>query len=382
MTRAETTIATSTAAEPNHGEGFSKTKPRRRWFQISLRLLLLMPIGVAVFWYVTIRPFDIQQDVIVYVQQNGGIVATQAGGPKWLHLGGSSERFQDVVHVDLADAECSQECVDHILRLPRLKSLILGGESFRDEHLLQLQSLRALDYVILDTTSVTDRGIADLKVQLPTLLKVHRSIRQALEQISQHRGGLKTTRTPGNVGLRQRFGDDHFRDAGSYACFSDPGFDDDDMALMKHFPNVDFFGLYRSGVTDAGLRHLAQLPKLTNLHIQGPGEKQHVSFASTDELSRTQITSRALIHLGGLTNLEYVRLTRTQVDGADLLHLQALPKLKTLILTSTSVSDTDIEILSAMSQLEELDVVHTSVTADGVERLQKALPNCEITYLP
>ncbi len=65
-------------------------------------------------------------------------------------------------------------------------------------------------------------------------------------------------------------------------------------------------------------------------------------------------------HIMRLTNLQSLGLHDTQVTDAGLEHLKRLPNLRELHLT--------------------LSVYDTYLTVEGVEKLQQALPNCEIEY--
>ena len=74
------------------------------------------------------------------------------------------------------------------------------------------------------------------------------------------------------------------------------------------------------------------------------------------DLSSTKVTDDELVHLKGLTNLQYLNLTGTKVTDAGLEHLKGLTSLK------------------------RLDLDGTKVTTKGVNKLQKALPYCAIHH--
>ncbi len=89
---------------------------------------------------------------------------------------------------------------------------------------------------------------------------------------------------------------------------------------------VPVFGLdlYRTQVTDAGLKELAALESLQVL-----------------DLGYTQVTGAGLKELAGLQNLQALNLIGTQVTGAGLKELAGLKSLQTLNLCSTPVTDGD-----------------------------------------
>ena len=59
---------------------------------------------------------------------------------------------------------------------------------------------------------------------------------------------------------------------------------------------------------------------------------------------------------------------------------QTLPNLRVLNLRRLPIDDDDLQYLQALTDLEELDLRGTQVTEEGVKKLQRALPNCEIKH--
>ncbi len=90
-------------------------------------------------------------------------------------------------------------------------------------------------------------------------------------------------------------------------------------------------------IIDADLKHLKELPDLTDLELRG-----------------TPITDAGLAHLKGLTKLEDLNLYDTTVGDAGLEHLKGLKKLRFLMLKQTNVTDA------------------------GFAKIKQALPNCDV----
>ncbi len=68
-----------------------------------------------------------------------------------------------------------------------------------------------------------------------------------------------------------------------------------------------------------------------------------------------------------------------RVTDADLLHLRGLSQLTKLsLLGCAQVTDAGLEHLHGLSSLRSLNLERTNVTAEGVAKLTKALPNCEV----
>ncbi len=112
---------------------------------------------------------------------------------------------------------------------------------------------------------------------------------------------------------------------------------DGELAVLKDLKNLVWLHLGGTDVTDRGLPHLADLTSLTRLHLE-----------------RTQVSDAGLAHLNQLQSLTYLNLYQTGVTDVGLSHLEGLKNLKNLYLWQTKV------------------------TPAGVDKLQQALPDCEI----
>ena len=116
-----------------------------------------------------------------------------------------------------------------------------------------------------------------------------------------------------------------------------------------------------TNVTDAGLKHLKRLPKLTTLLIQ-----------------RTQITGSGFGDLpGGLKTLWMQRNTPVTDEG--LRNLSHLKHLETLHLAGTQVTDEGLPHLEKLNSLRELYLATTTSPAARA-KLTKVLPDCKIVW--
>jgi len=118
----------------------------------------------------------------------------------------------------------------------------------------------------------------------------------------------------------------------------------------------------KSQITDAGLVHLGGLTQPEWL-----------------TLNATQVTDAGLVHLRGLTHLRFLSLDDTQVTDAGLTHLEELT-LRQLNLQRTQVTDAGLVHLRGMHSLLYLGLSGTKVTDAGAGRLQKALPKCQMSH--
>jgi hypothetical protein len=95
-------------------------------------------------------------------------------------------------------------------------------------------------------------------------------------------------------------------------------------------------------------------------------------------LDGTHVADAMLGHLAGLDKLEQLGLSETPITEAALAHLEGLPRLQKLDLRNTGISDAGLAHLEGLKQLQELWLGGTQVTDEGVNKLQQALPDCQI----
>lgn len=94
----------------------------------------------------------------------------------------------------------------------------------------------------------------------------------------------------------------------------------------------------------------------------------------------TNITDDRLVSLNGLTELQELILLKTRVTDDGLVHLKGLTRLRKLNLRSSKVTDAGLIHLKGLTSLQFLWLNRTKVTRVGIEKLQKALPNGDITW--
>jgi hypothetical protein len=178
--------------------------------------------------------------------------------------------------------------------------------------------------------------------------------------------------------------------------FHGQAFDDDALARFIKTYGDRAWGLYLSntGVTDAGLRHLAGLSHLELLAI-GNIDPRHAPPGAV--LPLNTITDAGLVHLRGLTslssltlgglpitdagleavkdltNLGGLYLDRTRVRGPGLGKLKSLAGLAVLYLDGSAVTDAGLAALKGATNLQFLSLAGVPLSGDGLSHL-KALP--------
>ena len=241
-------------------------KRRRRWYQYSLRALLVLVLLVSVVMSslaVALHRARIQLMAANALSKAGArlkFVERDTKFPRWLRELLGEELFRDLVQVSLAGTHANDKVLEHLEGTPAVKTLYLDGTRATDAGLSHLQGLTDLETLYLDATQVTDAGLEHLEKLT------------SLETLSL--GGTKVTGT----------GLNHLQ------------------------PLTSLTTLYLGGtqVNDAALEHVAALKNLKSLYLDG-----------------TQVTDAGLGHFSAMANLRTVRLDGTLVTNEGVQKLRA-----------------------------------------------------------
>ena len=153
-----------------------KTEPpkrKRRWFQFSLRGVLIFTLIIAIpcAWIGRkIEQKQIERAAVEAIVKSGGKVlydfqqvTDEPSGPKWLRSVLGEYFFSEVDEVDLNN-RTGVDCAGlrSLKVLPHLQSLVLTGR-VGDAELEDLNGLTRLQKLLFATTNVTDSGLIHLK---------------------------------------------------------------------------------------------------------------------------------------------------------------------------------------------------------------------------
>ena len=127
----------------------------------------------------------------------------------------------------------------------------------------------------------------------------------------------------------------------------------------------ELFIWWATGVTDAAVAHLGQLPRLRLVDI-----------------SLSPLTDEGVGHLAGLPALEELGLEGKIFTDQSLIHLSRAGRLKSLNLRSevSEISDRGLEHLEGLKDLRRLHLQKAKISKEARERLLKAIPKLE--FLP
>jgi len=228
--------------------------------------------------------------------------------------------------------------VEHLQGLKELRSLDLSGTAVTDAGLAHLAGLTNLETLDLTGCNVTDTGLEHLKecTKLKYLLLDHTRVAGAALAHLKNCAELRVLQLA-NTQVR------------------DPA-----LAHLRNFPKLSVLVLDGTYVGDAGLRHLRAVPDLGRLQLMG-----------------TEVTDAGLAHLVALPKLRTLYLQNNRITDAGVRHLKNLPEGTNLHIAATEVTDTGLAQLEG-TPLRSLSVSAPCATEQGVERLQKTMPECDV----
>jgi hypothetical protein len=150
-------------------------KPRRRWFQYSLRSLFLLTflVSLGMSWFaVRMKRAREQGEAVEWIRKGGGSVVydyqyevpySGPPGPVWLRNLLGTDFFATAVHVCFFPSSVSDAGLEHLKGLTQLRELDLRFSPVGDNGLKYLNGLARLRTLDLSDTNVTDAGSEHLK---------------------------------------------------------------------------------------------------------------------------------------------------------------------------------------------------------------------------
>lgn len=206
--------------------------------------------------------------------------------------------------------------LEMIGRLPNLKVLAIDGQPITSRGLAKLQhSEQMLEFYAAGTN--LDDSFAETLAAMTTLKKVR----------------LSGTKIGDNVAAT--------------------------LANLPQLSEVDVSGC--QNLSAAAVGHIASISKLTKLNLYD-----------------TPVDDAAVESLTTATGLKWLNLDKTSLTDDGIASLQSMSELEFLHLGSTAISDAAADGLSALTSLKTLIVTRTNMTKTGVDKIQTAIPGCEI----
>ncbi len=310
-------------------------------------------------------------------------------------------------HLSVAGTGITDEGLRHLANLRHLKSLDLSGTSVGDAGLAHLGDLRELEFLRLTDTKVTDAGLAHLQsmTSLKTFLPPPGITDVGLAQIGKIPSlrYLWITYSPiTNAGLTHLTSLKNLETL-TLDCTEGKRVTDEGVSEILKFPRLKSLSLSHTGIGDEGLakltalqalealelgggeftwdglRHLRKFPALKGLGLAAilgdPPSLRHLRpLRSLKRLTLNgsgRFQSDAdLVHLDGLTALEYLRISGIPITDEGMKHLAGLTALRVLQIydNQVKVGDSGLSALKDMRRLEYL-WISGPITDRGLEQL-------------
>jgi Leucine-rich repeat (LRR) protein len=300
--------------------------------------------------------------------------------------------------------------------LKELHTLNLGGtKHFKDNDLIELKNLRAVRWVSVSGSSVTDAGLKDLK-EMPNLqhldLSATRATDAGMRELKEFKNLQSLALSTGMVtieGLKELKLSKTLRGlslSGKKFTYTGPidpeaikaleEFDrnsasvtDTALANLKEVKGFVRLDLFNTKVTDAGVKQLKDLRELQELDLKSTTVTDAALNHLKDSrklirlnISNTKVTDAGMKHLKDLKDLKMLRMSQTAITDAGVKDLRALKGLTFLDLAGTKITDAALTDLHELSGLEQLGLGRTAVSDDGLKALRgmKALINLNLEY--
>jgi hypothetical protein len=157
-------------------------KRKRRWYQFSLRTLLIFMLVCAVpcAWLgrklerkrrerEIVRKIEARHGRALYDRKQIGDrwPTSEPSGPAWARTILGDDFFDEIFLVDWSESDVTDADLAILTHLPHLEHLYLSKTSISDAGLANLKSLTELKNLYLWQTKVTDAGVKQFKCEFP-----------------------------------------------------------------------------------------------------------------------------------------------------------------------------------------------------------------------
>ena len=162
------------------------------------------------------------------------------------------------------------------------------------------------------------------------------------------------------------------------------GITDTDMALIGRLQHLRVLYLYNTSITDMGLSQLQNMTNLQTLNLDGTKVTdsgvlglRRLTRLENFGLGNTSITDKGAAVVSRFSHLKQLDLWNTRIEDATAARVSDLKQLEWLDLRGTRVTNRGAQILTNLVHLQDLRLPAT-VTDNGLEALNRALPNCSV----
>jgi internalin A len=310
------------------------------------------------------------------------------------------DRDGNVSEVSLARTWATDEDVNYVAKIPTLKRLDLSFTLVTDKGIKELEQLRQLEDLNLETTeSLTDASMNYLK-NIPTLRRLNvRGVdvtdvgMPAIAQMTGLRSLDLSHTMLEDVGLEHL---PALADLEELSLGGDmiTGINLNFLKLLPKLKKLSLDGIQRRNagacwtprVTDLDLDTIALLSGLEELDLGvglnlGRGGKPAAPGGGNCKVTGgLQITDLGVAKLVKLTKLRRLNVSGARLTAAGVKPLAALPLERLSLWNCDALDDSSAALLAEIPTLTNLDLSMTAVTDKGLQALAK-LPNLKALYL-
>lgn len=280
------------------------------------------------------------------------------------------QNFSSMIEVDVSGTSITDLGLGYIKASPGMWNLDLGGTAITDEGISSLLGFKKLEILDLSNTVVTDRGVSKLSA-LPSLealtLEGCAITDQALSALAEA------------PKLRCLYLGKNADESFSLSFKHDPKSGSMDVDMDANHPRVIASA---PKITDAGIVAIAKMKALESLGLEGSAitdmgltELRSLNRLQSLRLDDTPVTDAGLQSLASLADLDWISLKGLNITDDGLKALGGLVKLETLVLTDCKLTDACLVQLKGCTALKSIWRTGTQITDEGIEELQKNLPN-------
>jgi Leucine-rich repeat (LRR) protein len=151
------------------------------------------------------------------------------------------------------------------------------------------------------------------------------------------------------------------------------------LASLRGSRSLEELQFYGSPLSAAGFENIGAITNLRDLYFnqvdvrdRNLSDLRNLTGLTrlTLDYNQSKITDAGLVHLSGMTRLEWLDLTGCKITGGGLASLQDMKQLKRLCLGWTRVDDRGLEIIAGFLRLEHLELHQTKITDAGLVHLR------------
>ncbi len=308
-------------------------------------------------------------------------------------------KLKNLIYLEIGSTPIGGPAFRAIAQLPKLKQLAMRGNNVTDEDLAIFAGMQSLQYIGLPETKVTGKGVDEFHKALPHckiewnggVVEPDAFDREVAEWVLSIGGKVDVAMNDApNASVRFEFGQSLPQAPFTIVTvllMEKPEFRDEDLKRLLNLKNAWGLMLHSSEITDAELKILSQ-SKFKGLYlydtpITDAGIRELVKMEQLDtlNLAGTKITDDALKTLSPHPKLAQLWLSGCAAITDDgIAQLTKLKSLEKLHLENTKLTDKSVDHLATMKSLKILGIEKTKFTAAGVEKLQQALPKCQIEW--